>query len=334
MRRIAVCLTVAAACVAAVAVANDSVAEMAAGGLVLRQTDDIDMVSEDLYVSAERIRVRYVFRNRRPQDVRVIVAFPMPDRDLSETRYQEIAFPSGFVTHVDGRMVRMQVERKALRGGTDHGALLRALGLPIVPEGGVESLTAAIDRLAPAERQGLLDRGLVEPVEYDLGRGMRRYFEPTWTVGESWYWEQVFPAGRDLVVEHEYVPGTGGSAGTTLAFPEMRDEPEARARYADFCVDRDFIATVDRMMARSTPQDPSLLIEQRIRYVLTTGANWRSPIGSFRLVVDKGQADHIVSFCGENLRRISPTRFEMRRENWRPDRDLAVLIVRRYRAEE
>ena len=37
---------------AAAALANDSVAEMAAGGLVLRQSRDIDMVSEDLYVSA------------------------------------------------------------------------------------------------------------------------------------------------------------------------------------------------------------------------------------------------------------------------------------------
>ena len=333
MRRIALCLILAAGFLAEGLGANDSVAEMAAGGLVLRQTDDIDMLSEDLYVSADRIRVSYVFRNRRPGDVRVTVAFPMPDRDLSETRYQEAVFPRDFATRVDGRPVRMRVERKAMRGGVDHSALLSRLGLPSVPDDD-EALTAVIDRLTPTQQRDLLDRGLVEPVDYDMGRGMRRYFEPMWTVKESWYWEQVFPAGRDLAVEHEYVPGTGGSAGTTLAFPELRDEPEARAQYADFCVDRDFVAAVDRMTARSTPADPSLLTEQRIRYVLTTGANWRSPIGRFRLVVDKGRPDHIVSFCGENLRRIGPTQFEMRRENWRPDRDLAVLIIRRQRLEE
>ena len=66
-----------------------------------------------------------------------------------------------------------------------------------------------------------------------------------------------------------------------------------------------------------------------MRYVLTTGSNWRAPIGDFRLVVDKGRVENLVSFCGSGLRRISPTQFEMRRRNWRPDRDLAILIVQR-----
>ena len=61
--------------------------------------------------------------------------------------------------------------------------------------------------------------------------------------------------------------------------------------------------------------------------VLTTGANWRSPIGEFRLVVDKGRPENLVSFCGQGVRKISPTRFETIRTNWRPDRDLKVLIV-------
>jgi hypothetical protein len=95
----------------------------------------------------------------------------------------------------------------------------------------------------------------------------------------------------------------------------------------EYCVDRAFVAAVDRMVARSTPEQPALLRETWIRYILTTGANWRSPIGEFRLVVDKGRPENIVSFCGTGVRRIGPTRFEMRRRNWRPDRDLAVLIV-------
>ena len=73
-----------AALSAGAALANDTTAERAAGGLVFKQTADIDMVSEDLYVSVDRIRVAYVFRNRRPQDITVTVAFPMPDRDLSD----------------------------------------------------------------------------------------------------------------------------------------------------------------------------------------------------------------------------------------------------------
>ena len=70
-----------------------------------------------------------------------------------------------------------------------------------------------------------------------------------------------------------------------------------------------------------------MLPDRRIDYVLTTGANRRTPIGSIRHVVDKGAPGNLVSFCGEGVRRLSPTRFEMRKSNWRPDRDLKVLIV-------
>ena len=326
-RAILLMASLAGAAAAGAAGANDSVAETAAGGLVLKQTDDIDMLSEDLYVSAERIRVRYVFRNRRRRDVRVTVAFPMPDRDFSELRISDSAFPTDFATRVDGRPVTMRVERRALRGGADHRALLESLGIPILAENSFVAVAEAVDRLAPEQQQRLLELGLVEASEYDSGAGMRRHFEPLWTVKETWYWEQVFPAGRDLVVEHSYAPGIGGSVGSSLAIPDFRDAPDGRAYMEEYCVDRAFVAAIDRMVERSTPERPALLRDTWIRYILTTGANWRSPIGEFRLVVDKGRPENIVSFCGSGVRRISPTQFEMRRRNWRPDRDLAVLIV-------
>lgn len=308
--------------------ANDSVAETAAGGLVLKQSAEIDMVSEDLYVSADRIRVRYVFRNRATRDVRVTVAFPMPDRDLAEQRESDVAVPADFSTRVDGRAVAMQVERKAMLGAVDHSALLASLGVPVVvPESPVPAIGARLDALAPAQQQRLLRLGLAEATEWDEGRGRERHLLPLWTVRETWHWEQVFPAGRDLVVEHAYTPGTGATAGVPLAFPEYRNSEDGRRAQADFCTDRAFLAALDRM-AGAQVRSGGFLSEQRVRYILTTGGNWRSPIGDFRLVVDKGRPENIVSFCGSGLRRIGPTRFEMRRRNWRPDRDLAVLIVR------
>lgn len=308
--------------------ANDSVAETAAGGLVLKESREVDMVSEDLFVSADRIRVRYVFRNRSPRGVRATVAFPMPDRDLRELRESNAAFPADFSTRVDGRAVTMQVERRAMLGGADHSASLRTLGVPVVvPQSPVPVIGVRLDALARADQQRLVRLGLAGWTEYDQGQGMERHLEPLWTVKETWYWEQVFPAGRNLVVEHSYTPGTGMSIGSLIATREGRASAEGRRVIRDFCVDSAFLAALDRMARRaSTPEYP-LLDERRVRYVLTTGANWRSPIGDFRLVVDKGDPNAIVSFCGEGLRRISPTQFEMRRRNWRPTRDLNVLIL-------
>ncbi|HYG46692.1 MAG TPA: DUF4424 domain-containing protein [Allosphingosinicella sp.] len=301
---------------AAPAAANDSTAEHEAGGLVLTRSADIDMLSEDLFISADQVRVRYVFRNRSPRDIRTVVAFPMPDRDLRQERDMDVAYPSRFETRVDGRRVTMKVERKAMLDGADRTSLLAGLGL--APESDGE----ALDRMKPADKARLVKAGLAEPDEYDAGRGWERHLAPAWTVKESWYWEQVFPAGRDLMIEHSYAPGTGGSVDAALAIPEVRASPEGRAMIRDYCVEPAFLAGLDRLRRRSAATP-----EQRIGYILTTGGNWRSPIGDFRLVIDKGAPANLVSFCGEGVRKISPTRFEMRRRNWRPDRDLRILIV-------
>ena len=307
----------AALAAAAPALANDSTAEHAAGGLVLTRTAEIDMLSEDLFISAGEVRVRYVFRNRSPRNLRTIVAFPMPDRDLAEERDMDVAYPSYFRTRVDGRPVTMAVERKAMLGAVDHSALLASIG--IAPDADSD----ALDRLGSDDKARLVKLGLAGVDEFDAGRGWERHLAPLWTVKEIWHWEQVFPSGRELAIEHAYVPGTGGSVDTPLVIPGFRESPEGRRMIAEHCIDAAFLAGVDRLARRgvATP-------EQRVGYILSTGANWRSPIRDFRLVVDKGEPGNLVSFCGTGLRKISATRFEMRKRNWRPDRDLSILIVR------
>lgn len=309
------------------ALANDSAAVTGAGGLVLTRNGDVDMVSEDLYVSAGQVRVRYVFRNRAPRPVRLTIAFPLPDFDLSTDTEGDRGHLSGFSTRVDGRPVRMQVERRVFARGVEHSALLRRLGIPFA--GGVEGydfgpVSQALDRLPPAEQRRLEQLGLVEG--YNHG-GTRRY-DARWRVKETWHWEQVFPAGRDLVVEHSYAPGTGGTVSTAYGNPEIRSEQFMRDGIRLYCADAEFLAAAERMVRRPNVINVS---EQWIRYILTTAGNWRSPIADFRLVVDKGRPENLVSFCGEGVRRISPTQFEMRRRNWRPDRDLDVLILVPYR---
>jgi hypothetical protein len=306
--------------------ANDSTAEKAAGGLVLRQTRDVDMVSEDLFVSAALVRVRYVFRNRSARPVTTIVAFPMPDRDLLFERESDSAYPADFHTLVEGRPVAMRVERKAIAHGVDRTALLARLHIPIRPEdvrtrGG---LGAIIARLPRGERERLARLGLIDAESFSAPMGE---IIPSWTIRETFYWRQAFPAGHALRVEHRYTPGVGGTAGVALASAEYRNSEDGRREQAEFCTDPEFLAAIDRLTARAERDHGNYPEEQRLRYILTTGGNWRAPIGDFRMVVDKGRADAIISFCGEGVRRIGPTRFEIRHRDWRPNRDLAVLIV-------
>jgi hypothetical protein len=211
-------------------------------------------------------------------------------------------------------------------GGVDRSAELIRLGIPVAPPEGQRAYQIAqrIERLPRAAQERLARAGLIDA---DSLRLAEPQVLPRWTVKETWHWDQVFPAGRDLRVEHRYRPGVGGTAGVPLANREWRNSDDGRAYAREFCTDAAFLAALDRMSARATRAQRDYPMESRLRYILTTGGNWRSPIGDFRLVVDKGSPDAIVSFCGEGVRRISPTQFEIRRRNWRPDRDLAVLFV-------
>ena len=306
--------------------ANDSSAEKAAGGLVLRRSAEIDMVSEDLFISSAQVRVRYVFRNRTARPVATIVAFPMPDRDLAYEMESEVAYPADFHTFVDGQPVRMSVERRAMARGVDQSALLTRLHIPLVPaaERSASDIADAIAHLPRAEQARLARLGLIDAVSFSAPHGE---VLPSWTVKETWYWRQTFPAGRDLRVEHRYTPGVGGTAGVPLANLDYRRGENGRRERADYCVDAAFLAALDSLSARAERDQGHYPMEQRIRYVLTTGGNWHAPIGDFRLVIDKGSPNAIVSFCGEGVRRIGPTQFEVRHRNWRPVRDLAILIV-------
>jgi Domain of unknown function (DUF4424) len=49
--------------------ANDSAAELAAGGIVLETTSDIEMCSEDLSISPERVRVATLTVDKAPRKI-------------------------------------------------------------------------------------------------------------------------------------------------------------------------------------------------------------------------------------------------------------------------
>jgi hypothetical protein len=319
---------------AAGAAANDSSAELAAGGLVLRKDADIEMRSEDLFISTKAVRVAYRFFNTSPKPVTTVVAFPMPDIVI-EGVDDMISIPTedpqnilGFTTLVDGRPVKAEVEQKALslNDGSDQTALLRKLGVPLAPH--LDAAREAVDRLPAAAQKQLLDLGMATIDEFDAGKGWERHVRPRWRLKTTYYWQQTFPAGRELKVEHRYKPSVGASAGTMVGSPWSKGTPELQAQIDRFCMDKAFLAAADKA-TRANGGEGSPFFEERLEYVLTTGGNWKKPIGDFRLTVDKGKAANLVSFCATGVRKVSPTRFEVRKTNWRPDRDLAILILSR-----
>lgn len=310
--------------------ANDSTAELAAGGLVLTKSAAIEMRAEDLFISAKQVRVRYRFANTTPRDVTVTVAFPMPDittegvDDMLSIPTQDPVNILGFATRVDGKPVVAEVEQRALKGGVDETAYLKSLGVPLAPH--LASTNDALDRLPQQVKDALVAKSLAVIDEYgDSETTMKKHWEATWTLKTTYFWRQTFPAGREIVVEHSYTPSVGESAGTEWGSTYFPQQPEYAARRAHYCVDDSFVASARKALKPGESAPP--FTEQRIEYILVSGANWKAPIGDFRMVVDKGDAANIVSFCADGVKKISPTEFEVRHTNFTPTRDVSIVIL-------
>ncbi len=230
--------------------ANDGAMGLESGNMVFKKSDGIAMLSEDLYISPEKTRVKYEFANLTSADITTIVGFPIPGfplDDEGDTSFDPASDnPLNFETSVDGRQVKV----RSIRNDRDHKA------------------------------------------------------EFTYT------WEQTFPAGRTLTVEHQYM------TAPTVDFYGF--DPEASRRY---CVETDAAAAI-----KKRGESPRALY---VSYILKTAATWNGPIRDFRLVIDKLRKDRIVSFCAEGVKKIGPTQFEVVKKNYLPERDLDILFVER-----
>ena len=306
--------------------ANDTVAGLTTGGLVFRTTKDIEMRAEDLSISRKKISVRYRFFNRSAADQTVTVAFPLPEVGFQE--YQDVDVPNGdadnflnFRTIADGREISARLEQKAFLGKREVTARLQALNVPLQPR--AARTAAALDALSKDVQRQLIKEKLARSDDQDSGKGPEHHLAPEWTVKTTYFWRQTFPAGREVVIEHSYAPSVWStvqtSIGSTLSDATQKAEYDKR-----FCVDSGMTSGVAALTKKNQGQPPP---EYRIAYVLKTGANWAGPIGDFRLTIDKGEANALVSLCETNVVKTGPTTFEVRKTNFTPARDLNILIV-------
>ena len=322
---------------AASARANDSTAELATGGLIFVQNDDVEMRAEDLLISAQEVSVKYRFFNKAAKDVTVLVAFPMPEVRISE-QDQNISLPTedpvnilAFKTSANGQPVTTKVEQRVFAVGIERTQYLRDLGIPLAPH--VRATGEALDKLSPEKWDELIRLGLAEVEEYDIGKGMQKHLAPRWGLKTTFYWEQTFPAQKETLIEHQYKPSVGGSAQTDLGAPYAVNDAWYGDYQRKYCIDKDFYSTIERLRKANKSEFGPPYSEERIDYILKTGANWSGPIKDFRLVVDKGNTDSLLSFCGDGIKKIGATQFELRKADYTPDGNLSVLILKKIAKE-
>ena len=325
--------------------ANDGFGGLSATGLTFGQTDAIAMKSEDLYISPTFISVDYVFANTTDQDVTGEVIFPLPPIDILSLTEGMINLPEdvtrdnlvSFTAIVDGQPVPVDIDRIAVLAqpwdpgsaaravydtpGRDVTAEMARLGLPLSLD--AEVVRAALNDLTPAQRAQALKAGLINVYDRDAVDARNNSF-PLWSVVLRYHWTQTFPAGKDLRVSHAYdnLP-PGGLFGWT-------DPPEEYQ--ADLLKSHCIDAGTSRALVKAlkNPQGPDAGdygTAYFISYVLRTANSWAGPIGTFRLTLDKGNPDNIISLCADGVVKTGPTTFVIEKTNYTPERDLEILVV-------
>ncbi|KRB22807.1 MULTISPECIES: DUF4424 domain-containing protein [Mesorhizobium] len=323
-------LTAALALSAAPALANDSVAELGTGGLILSRSDAVAMQSEDLFISPEKVTVDYVFHNNTDRDVDSIVAFPMPD--ISGDPEEMPAIPEnqsdnflGFEVTIDGVAAKPQLEQKVFALGIDISADLKAQNVPFNPFG--DAAKAALAKLPKAVADDWVDRGIIiEDPEGDSDPGTNPSYAPFWQLRSTYWWRSTFPANKDVRVSHRYKPSVGGTSSVSF-FSDGHFQGAYAAYKTRYCMDDTFENAV-RKAAKDSPDGYPKYYESRIAYILTTGGNWAAgTIGKFKLTIDKGNAKALVSFCGDNVKKVGPTTFQMTADDFYPEHDIDILLL-------
>jgi len=247
------------------------------------------------------------------------VAFPLPpipvnNRDetvgMAEPPVKNPLDVVRFRVRVDGRRIRPLMAVRAFTEKGDITDLLAEYGIRPYDWPDYEAFERRLKSLPAEALKKLEEAGAIRQLSPD-------YMDYGWKLQITYFWRQSFPAGRDTRIEHEYAP----IAGQFFYSPE--NDRWAVKRY---CIDSGTMRGIRRMIRRQGP-DRAFLAATQISYILTTANTWAGPIGRFRLVIDKKRRDSIVTLCWKGLKRISPTRFESVKLDFRPRRDLEILFL-------
>ena len=309
--------------------ANDSTGYVATGGVEYIKNKNIQMYSEDLYLSPDIIRVNYEFKNLSNQDQTETILFPMPKVMLDYVSPMADAYDvtTSFKIWANGKQIKPKVHIRAfLSNGenqedTDITAFLKGCGFN---DKEIAYAWYDIDALNSASFTKKLrqcahkNSNILYSHDPDNNWMKDEMITPLWSSQLIYSWEQTFPANSVTQVRHEYRPLLGGGVAGNVAL-DMDEAALNNPESNPHCFDKTFIEKVKKY--RGMPYF------QAFGYVLKTGANWATPIEHFKLTIDR-KPEQLVSLCWDNsLKKVSPTRFEAVKTKFVPTRDINLFYV-------
>lgn len=282
--------------------------ELPAGGLVLVANGHIVPEQQDVFISPERIRLVYAFKNSGETDASMLVTFALPELDMTWIWEQPPALPRtgdpnfvDAVTTADGLNVTYRMDQRAYSLGLDVTDALKAQAIPLYPyDSGIHE---RIRRLSATTKEDFLGRGILRAAADDK-------LLPAWLLRTTLYWRQPFPAGRSVTLVHSYRPVVGRPSGSLAALGRSA------------CLEADDVRKLEK--AARGADAPRLMV---VGYQTTAGSSWSDSIGRFRLIIEKPSATAQIATCKGALQTVSPTQLEWQHRDYAIDDDVTVLFV-------
>lgn len=294
--------------------ANDSTATIGAGGLVLTKSDKIAIESENLYISPHKIEVAYIFKNISSENITALVTFPFPVLKMEDYSEQDVPeFNEApwdnfyqFEVKTDGEKINFKKEIKAFANGKDVTQELVKRNLPYGSYS--RKLHDELQKLSAEDKKNLEDLHII------TSHG--DYYAASWNVETKFYWEQSFPAGKEISINHRYIPVTGKTFFTPASF-SYTQKP--------YCIDSGTQAEIKKKFSLSSKTEN--LSSYNVEYILKTGANWAGPIKNFKLTIDKEKPEAVASLCFDGIKKTGPTTFSTEIKNFTPQQDLKIIFL-------
>lgn len=281
----------------------------AAAGPAFDLPDDMSMEQLVVHIALNSVRLAYVFKTSTSQTVHFSFALPdmpvdaSPDvvslgdtadglrADMQPTNYLNLA------VRINERSQLLTGHGRALFDGHDVTRQLLEAGVPLLYN---------VDGDAPWPH---LPSAVQATLEAD---GLLAADAAQWTYQANFEWDYSFEPGETRL-EVNYTPIANYWSDITLdAFPEI--DPGGSGTRA-YCI--------DDAVRRAFSRKPSFDL-----YTVThlSAATPRSPVGHYRLLVDKGAAANLVAFCPLAAKKSAPPTFEWTTTNFTPGDETGVLF--------
>lgn len=301
------------------AYANDSMGFVATGGVTYLKSKDIQMFSEDLFISKKLIRVDYQFKNLSAHDITETILFPLPR--VESYSYSEEADAEGliksFKVWANGQPITPQAHARAYlsKSTQNKDQTWNTEWFDVTDE--LKKCGFSNDELMNPWTKKFQDTALnrkflackrpkvVSLIKENYDADEKRLI---WSSEIIYSWTQTFKANAMTSVKHEYQPLLGGS----VAMSEHEQD--------EYCIDKYLMAGLKKTKSQATTYSS-------LGYVLKTGANWARPIQNFKMTIERDKGEFVSLCWAGKVNKISPTQFQIVERNFLPKQDANIIFI-------